>query len=121
MNTTFRIEGPVLHIGEEKVFESGYAIQDLVIEIATNSDYPQPIKLTASRSASGKWDKIAEIGEVQVGDRLRVEFELSGRENNGNYYTDLRIRDVGYIEQPPEGPGYNLTGDTGGETDEVPF
>ena len=36
-------------------------------------------------------DKVAELGKYQVGDRIKVSFNIRGREYNGRWYTDLQI------------------------------
>ena len=36
-------------------------------------------------------DKVAELDKYQVGDRIKVSFNIRGREYNGRWYTDLQI------------------------------
>ena len=36
-------------------------------------------------------DKVAELAKYQVGDRIKVSFNIRGREYNGRWYTDLQI------------------------------
>ena len=36
-------------------------------------------------------DKVAELDKYQVGDRIRVSFNVKSREFNGRWYTDLQI------------------------------
>ena len=36
-------------------------------------------------------DKVAELDKYQVGDRIKVSFNLKSREYNGRWYTDLSI------------------------------
>ena len=35
-------------------------------------------------------DKVSELGKYQVGDKVRVSFNLSAREYNGRWYNDIR-------------------------------
>ena len=35
-------------------------------------------------------DKVKELDRYQVGDRVKVSFNLSSREYNGRWYTDIR-------------------------------
>lgn len=35
-------------------------------------------------------DKVRELGKYQVGDKVRVSFNLSAREYNGRWYNDIR-------------------------------
>ena len=36
-------------------------------------------------------DKVAELEKYQVGDRIKVSFNIRGREYNGRWYTDLQV------------------------------
>ena len=36
-------------------------------------------------------DKVAELDKYQAGDRIKVSFNIRGREYNGRWYTDLQI------------------------------
>ena len=36
-------------------------------------------------------DKVAELAKYQVGDRIKVSFNIRGREYNGRWYNDLQI------------------------------
>ena len=36
-------------------------------------------------------DKVQELGKYQVGDRVKVSFNIKSREYNGRWYTDLQI------------------------------
>ena len=36
-------------------------------------------------------DKVQELGKYQVGDRIKVSFNLKSREYNGRWYNDLQI------------------------------
>ncbi len=36
-------------------------------------------------------DKVQELGKYQVGDRVKVSFNIKSREFNGRWYTDLQI------------------------------
>ena len=52
-------------------------------------------------------DKVAEMDKYQVGDRIKVSFNLKSREYNGRWYNDLqiwRIAPAGQTTEPaPEG------------------
>ena len=52
-------------------------------------------------------DKVAELDKYQVGDRIKVSFNIRGREYNGRWYTDLliwRIAPAGADAAAPAAP-----------------
>ena len=55
-------------------------------------------------------DKVKELDKYQVGDKVKVSFNLSSREYNGRWYTDVRawrIEPAGAATQPSAQPsGY---------------
>ena len=59
--------------------------QDFVLEYQDGS-FPVSVCFTA-------WgeDKVNELNRFQVGDKVKVSFNLRGREYNGRWYNDLRI------------------------------
>ena len=54
-------------------------------------------------------DKVRDLDKYQVGDKVKVSFNLSSREYNGRWYTDVRawrIEPAGAAAQPaPQTPG----------------
>ena len=49
-------------------------------------------------------DKVAELDKYQVGDRIRVSFNLRSREYNGRWYNDLQIWRIAPAGQPAAAP-----------------
>ena len=52
-------------------------------------------------------DKVQELAKYQVGDRIKVSFNLKSREYNGRWYTDIqiwRIAPAGTVAQAPAAP-----------------
>ena len=52
-------------------------------------------------------DKVRELDKYQVGDKVKVSFNLSSREYNGRWYTDVRawrIEPAGAHPQPSQQP-----------------
>lgn len=55
--------------------------QDIIVE--TSGDYPKKICVTI-------WgDKIKE-DQLQIGNELRIDFDIESREYNGRWYTDIK-------------------------------
>ena len=49
-------------------------------------------------------DKVRELEKFQIGDKVKVSFNLSSREYNGRWYSDIRawrIEPVGVVENVP--------------------
>ncbi len=52
-------------------------------------------------------DKVQELDKYQVGDRVKVSFNIKSREYNGRWYTDIqiwRIAPAGSVAQAPAAP-----------------
>jgi single-strand DNA-binding protein len=77
------LTGKLKVIFEEKVFASGFNKKEFVI--TTEEQYPSDIIFEASK------DKIALLGNLRVGDKVKVHFDISGREWQGRYYNNLRM------------------------------
>jgi hypothetical protein len=76
--------------------------QDFVIETAGDR-FPKKICITA-------WsDMIAELETYKMGDQLKVDIDLSSREYNGRWYTDVKAwrmsNDGGASSAAPSGSG----------------
>ena len=51
-------------------------------------------------------DKVRELDKYQVGDNVKVAFNLSSREYNGRWYTDVRAWRNEPAGSAPQQPGY---------------
>ncbi len=59
--------------------------QDFVLEYQ-DGNFPSSVCFTAWGS-----DKVKDLGQFQVGDAVKVAFNIRGREYNGKWYNDLRV------------------------------
>lgn len=59
--------------------------QEFVLEIQEGS-FPSQVCMNVWGA-----DKVRELEKYQVGDRMKVAFNLSSREYNGRWYTDVRV------------------------------
>ncbi len=76
--------------------------QDFVLEYQ-DGNYPAEVCFTAFGN-----DKVADLDKYQVGDQVRVAFNLRAREYNGRWYNDVRvwrISPAGQQEQTRQGSG----------------
>jgi hypothetical protein len=51
-------------------------------------------------------DKVKELDKYQVGDKVKVSFNLSSREYNGRWYTDVRAWRIEPASAPSQGYDY---------------
>ena len=49
-------------------------------------------------------DKVAELDKYQIGDRIRISYNISSREYNGRWYNDLQIWRIAPAGQPTAAP-----------------
>lgn len=59
--------------------------QDFILEYQ-DGNYPADVCLTAFGN-----DKVADLDKYQVGDSVKVAFNLRAREYNGRWYNDVRV------------------------------
>ena len=69
--------------------------QDFVLEYK-DGNFPSSVCFTA-------WgqDKVAELARFQVGDEVKVSFNVRGREYNGKWYNDLRVWKINAADGTP--------------------
>ena len=88
MATNLEIEGRItqkLPVQSGQSARGQWARQDFVVEYPDGS-FPTSVCF----SAWGQ-DKVQELAKFQVGDTVKVAFNVRGREYNGRWYNDLRI------------------------------
>jgi len=81
-----------------------WAKQEFVVEFPDGNFTSQ-----ACFTAWGQ-DKVAELDKYQVGDRVKVSFNLKSREFNGRWYNDLqiwRIAPAGEAQPAAAAPAYS--------------
>ena len=49
-------------------------------------------------------EKVAELDKYQIGDRIRISFNIRSREYNGRWYNDLQIWRIAPAGQPTAAP-----------------
>ena len=86
--TNLELEGRIV---QKMAVQSGqsargaWARQDFVVEYQ-DGNFPTSVCF----SAWGQ-DKVQELDKYQVGDSVKVSFNVKGREYNGRWYNDLRV------------------------------
>lgn len=78
----FEISGTIKKLFDEQTFGKGFTKREFVL--TTEADrYPQDLKFECVK------DKIAQLAALKPGDKVKVSFDLRGREWKENYYVNL--------------------------------
>ena len=83
--------------------------QEFILEYQ-DGNYPADVMVTAFGS-----DKVADLDRYQVGDQVKVSFNLRAREYNGRWYNDVRLwklspagQEAPRQEQAPQAPAPSI-------------
>ena len=95
MAQSFELEGTVKVIDEVQTFASGFTKREFVVEVE-DGKFPQSIKFECVK------EKTALIDEFQIGDPVKVSFDIRGNEYKGKYYVNLN---AWKLERPGAGGG----------------
>lgn len=98
--------GKIHLINEVKKVTEKFSIQEFVLD--TEEKYPQKIKFSLMN------DKISLLTGFQIGDKIKVAFNLTGKEYNGNYFNTLSAWKIQPLNPESKSKSYH-------EEDEVPF
>jgi single-strand DNA-binding protein len=102
----YEISGTVKVILDPQTFSSGFSKREFVI--TTADKFPQDIKLECLK------DKAAQLDGIAVGQSVKVQFDISGREYNGRYFVNLTAWRV----EPAEGESAPAKPKSGRKSDE---
>ena len=127
---TLEIEG---RITRKEARQSGQSArgawvkQDFILEYQ-DGNYPAEVCFTSFGN-----DKVAELDRYQVGDQVRVSFNLRAREFNGRWYNDVRVWRISPVGQadvqapqppmppvPEQAPAPSIE-DMPADTEDLPF
>lgn len=79
----FELSGTVKKIFDEQTFGSGFTKREFVVTTGDDK-YPQDIKFECLK------DKVGLVNELSVGDKVKVTFDINGREWNEKYFVNLK-------------------------------
>lgn len=95
MAQSFELEGTLKVVDDVQTFSSGFSKREFVIEVE-DGKFPQSIKFECVK------EKTALIDEFQIGDPVKVYFDIRGNEYKGKYYVNLN---AWKLERPGAGGG----------------
>lgn len=75
--------GTVKKVGDEQTFPSGFSKRELVVT-SEEERYPQDVMFVFHKEKGSLLDAVSEA------DRVKVTFDITGREYNGRYFNDLK-------------------------------
>lgn len=125
----FEVEGKLHRIFPTEQKTASFQAREFVLEIP-DGNYPQFVKFQVVQ------DKCSSLDQYKEGERLKVSFDLRGREWQGKYFTSLnawRIDRAGAADEPaaqggggehfPSDPFPNYTDSpqTNTANDDLPF
>lgn len=121
----FEATGRVHMIGPTEQKSERFTKREFVLEIADNPKYPQLVQFQATG------DRCSQLDSVSVGDTVRVEFSLRGREwrspsGDVKYFNSLdvwRVERKGGEQRQSNTPATSraVTSQPSGEDDLIPF
>jgi hypothetical protein len=77
----YEISGKIKVIMETQTFPSGFSKREFVV--TTDDRYPQDVKIDCLK------EKASLLDPLNVGDQVKVSFNISGREYNDRYFVNL--------------------------------
>jgi hypothetical protein len=126
MATAFEMEGKVKVLMDTQTFASGFSKREFVVDVE-DGKFPQSIKFECIK------DKAAQLDNLEVGDPVKVNFDIRGNEYNDRYYVNLTAWKVTKIEEgasgaagpaedgPPPGTNDSYFDDQPDADDDIPF
>ena len=79
------IAGVIQKIGETQNFASGFTKRQIVVDCATGN-YPCPVAIDFIK------ESVKQVDALHVGDEVEITGFVNGREYNGRFYVDLRVK-----------------------------
>jgi len=95
------IEGTLaqkLHVQSGNSARGPWAKQEFILE------YPDGNFTAKACFTAWGQDKVQDLGKYQVGDKVKVSFNLKSREYNGRWYNDLQIWKIAPAGAQPAAP-----------------
>lgn len=82
LNMSYELTGTVKVIFDEQTFASGFNKREFVVTSEADK-FPQDVKFECLK------DKVDLVSKLNKGDKVKVSFDINGREWNEKYYVNL--------------------------------
>ena len=79
-----QVQGKLIEIFDTQVVKETFRKREFVIEVAENPQYPEQVKFELTQ------DKCNVLDNYNLGQNVKVQFNLRGRKHNNNYYNTLQ-------------------------------
>ena len=89
----YEAEGTIKLIEDMRTFDSGFTKREFVV--TTQTEYPQHLKFEVIK------DRCSMLDRYQVGQSVRVNFDIRGNEYNGKYYVNLQAWKIDAEQSAP--------------------
>lgn len=102
----FEVEGKLHRLFSTEQKSASFQAREFVLEIP-DGNYPQLVKFQAVQ------ERCAQLDSFHEGERIKVHFDLRGREWNGKYLTNLnawRVEKAGEADAPVSDGGNKKSG-----------
>lgn len=110
MAQNFELEGKLKLVEDIQTFASGFSKREFVVEVE-DGKFPQSIKFECVK------EKTSMIEAFDIGDPVKVFFDIRGNEYKGKYYVNLN---AWKLEKPGSGGGGGGGGSRGGGSRKAP-
>lgn len=87
----YELTGKLLHKYDTQEFASGFTKREFVMDNGSQYQNETPFELIK--------EKTTEIDQYEIGDTLKVSFNLAGREYGGRHFLNLRAWRIELVEK----------------------
>lgn len=95
------LDGTLVQVGEEQTFKSGFAKVEAIFAEGGSELEADQIPIEFVRSPRSGIDGIELLTRCQVGDLVRVTYELRGREWQGRHFVNLSATSIQLLSSAP--------------------
>ena len=114
---TYELVGTVKTVLDPQTFASGFSKREVVIS-PENERFPNDVPVSFAK------DRAKLLDPLKPGDRVKIQFDLRGREYNGRYFVNCEgwKLEKADEDQPPAAPADSaFEQDIGAADDTMPF
>ncbi|NLB68709.1 MAG: DUF3127 domain-containing protein [Lentisphaerae bacterium] len=104
----YEYTGTVKVIGEVQTFPSGFSKREIVVT-SEDERYPQDVVFEFIK------ERAELLNSINEADRVKITFDIGGREYNGRYFNNLKGWRVEKLDE--EGGAFDPTADAAGTPD----